>query len=129
MSKEIPTTLVEQTKKEIPTALVEQTKKAFAPAQELSRLVVDNAEKLVALQLASVQSYFTLAFSQLKAALEVDDAEAFQKYIAKQNELVKSVGERFADDAQKVTELGNDFSAKALKLGQESVEAVAQKAA
>jgi hypothetical protein len=48
MSKEIPTTLVEQTKKEIPTAL---------PAQELSRLVVDNPEKVVALQLACLQSW------------------------------------------------------------------------
>jgi phasin family protein len=115
--------------KETPTALVEQTKKAFVPAQELSRLVVDNTEKLVALQLASLQSYFTLAFSQLKAALEVDDAEAFQKYIAKQNELVKSVGEQFAADAQKVVKLGSDLSAKALKLGQESVEAGTQKAA
>jgi phasin family protein len=116
-------------KKEIPNALVEQTKKAFAPAQELNRLVIDNTEKLVALQLASVQSYFTLAFSQLKAALEVDDAEAFRKYIAKQNELVKSAGERFAGDAKTVVELGRDFSAKALGLGQESAKAVTQKAA
>jgi phasin family protein len=116
-------------KKEIPNALVEQTKKAFAPAQELNQLVIDNTEKLVALQLASVQNYFTLAFSQLKAALEVDDAEALQKYIVKQNELVKSVGERFANDAQKVVELGRDLSAKALKLGQKSAKAVTQKAA
>jgi phasin family protein len=115
--------------KETPNALVEQTKKALAPAQELSRLVVDNTEKLVALQLASLQSYVALAFSQLKEALEVDDAETFQKYIAKQNELVKSVGERFAGDTMTVVELGRDLSAKALKLSQESVEAVTQKAA
>jgi phasin family protein len=115
--------------KEISNALVEQTKNAFAPAQELNRLIIDNTEKLVALQLASVQSYFALAFSQLKAALEVDDAEALRKYIAKQNELVKSAGERFAGDAKTVVELGSDFSAKALELGQKSAKAVTQKAA
>lgn len=114
---------------ETPTTLVEQTKKALSPVQELSRLVIDNTEKLVALQLASMQSYFTLGFSQLKAALEVKDAEAFQKYIAKQDELVKSASERFADDAKTVAELGRYFSAKALELSQESVKAVTQKAA
>ena len=65
----------------IPTNLVEQTKKALAPAQELNRLVVDNTEKLVALQLASMQSYVALGFSQLKAAVEVNDEQAFKNYL------------------------------------------------
>ena len=113
----------------IPTTLVEQTKKALAPVQELNRLVVDNTEKLIALQLASVQSYAALGFSHLRAALEVNDEEAFKEYIAKHNELVKTVSERIADDANAVTELGSEFSAKALQLGQESVKTVTQKAA
>ena len=113
----------------IPTTLVEQTKNVLAPVQELNRLVVDNTEKLVALQLASVQSYMALGFSQLKAALEVNDEEAFQKYIAKQNDLIKNISDRFAGDAKAVAELSSDFGAKALELGQESVKAVAKDAA
>ncbi len=115
--------------KEIFPTLVEQAKKTLAPAQELNRLVVDNAEKSVALQIASVQSYAALGFSHLGAALEVDDAEAFQAYIGKQNELIKSVSERLSGDAKAVAEIGSNFSAKAQKLGQESAKAVAEKVA
>ncbi len=113
----------------MPATVVEQTKKALAPAQELNRLVVDNAEKLVALQLASVNSYVALGFSQLKAALEVNDEKAFQNYIAKQNDLFKTISDRVAGDAKAVAELGSDFGAKAMELGQESVKAVTEKAA
>jgi phasin family protein len=115
--------------KEIFPTLVEQTNKALAPMQELNRSVVDNTEKLVALQISSVQSYYALGFTLLRAALEVKDAETFQAYIAKQNELVKSASEKFAGDAKAVTELGRDFSAKAQELGEESVKAVTPKAA
>jgi phasin family protein len=115
--------------KEIFPTLVEQTNKAFAPVQELNRSVVDNTEKLVALQISSVQSYYSLGFSLLRAALEVKDAETLQAYIAKQNELVKSAGEKFVGDAKAVAELGRDFSAKAQELSEESVKAVTPKAA
>ncbi len=113
----------------IPTTLVEETKKALAPAQELNRLVVDNAEKLIALQLASAQSYAALGLGHLRAALEVNDEEALKTYIAKHSELVKTVSEKLADDAKAVTELGSAFSARALEIGQESVKVVTKKAA
>ena len=115
--------------KEIISTFTEQTKSAVAPVQGLNRLVVDNAEKLVALQIASVQSYYALGFANLKALLEVHDAEAFKAYIGKQSELVKSVSERLASDAKAVAELGSDFGTEAQKLGKESVKAVAEKAA
>jgi phasin family protein len=115
--------------KEIISTLTEQTKNVVAPVQELNRLVVENAEKLVALQIASAQSYYALGFSNLKALLEVHDAEAFKAYIGKQSELAKSVSERLASDAKAVAELGSGFSAEAQKLGKESVKAVTEKAA
>ena len=115
--------------KDIFSVLTEQTNNALAPVQQLNRLIVDNAEKLVALQIASVQSYYALGFSHLKALLEVHDTEALQAYIGKQGEFVKSVNERLAGDAKAVVELGSDFSAEVQKLGQESVKAVTEKAA
>jgi phasin family protein len=115
--------------KEIFPTLVEQSNKILAPVQELNRSVVDNTEKLVALQISSVQSYYALGFSLLRAALEVKDAETLQAYIAKQNELIKSASEKFVGDAKAVAELGRDFSAKTQELSQESVKAITPKAA
>ncbi len=59
----------------------------------------------------------------------MNDAEAFQAYIANQNELVKNARERIVGDAKAVAEIGSDFSAKVQKLGQESAKAITQKAA
>ena len=115
--------------KEILSTFAEQTKNVVAPVQELNRLVVDNAEKLAALQIASVQSYYALGFANLKALLEVNDAEAFTAYIGKHNELVKSVSEQLAGDAKAVAELGSGFSAEVQKIGEESVKVVTEKVA
>ena len=115
--------------KELFSQLNEQANQMLAPVQALNQLVVDNAEKLVALQIASLERYAALGFSQLRALLEVNNAEAFQAYIGKQTELVKSVGDEFVEDAKAVAELGSEFSEKVQELGQESIKAVTQKAA
>ena len=115
--------------KEIISTLTEQTKNVAAPVQGLNRLIVDNAEKLVALQIASVKSYSALSFANLKALLEVRDAEAFQAYLGKQSELAKSMSEQLASDAKAIAELGSAFGTEAQKLGKESVKAVTEKAA
>ena len=115
--------------KELFSTFTEETKKALVPVESFNRLVVDNAEKLVALQIASVQSYYALGFANLKALLEVHDAEAFKAYIGKHSEFVRSVNERLAGDAKAVAELGSDFNAEVKKLGEESVKAVTEKVA
>ncbi len=115
--------------KEIFSNFTEETKKALAPVEALNRLIVDNAEKMVALQIASVKSYYALGFANLKALLEVHDVEAFNAYIGKQNEFVKSVSERLAGDAKAVAELGSDFSAEVQKLGKDTVKSATEKAA
>ncbi len=66
--------------KEIFTTSAGQTTNAVAPVQGLNRLVVDNAEKLVALQ----------TFANLRALLDMSDAEAFQVYTGKHSEFVRS---------------------------------------
>ncbi len=107
----------------------EQVRQVLAPVQALNQLAVDNAEKLVALQVASLERYVALGFSQLRALLDVNDAEAFQAYLGKQNEFVRSVRDEFVEDAKAVAELGGEFSEKVQELGQESIKAVTQKAA
>ena len=115
--------------KELLSQLNEQARQILAPVQALNQLSIDSAEKLVALQVASLERYVALGFSQLRAASEVNDAEALQAYLGKQNELVKSVSEGFVGDAKAVAELGGEFSEKVQELGQENIKAVTQKAA
>ncbi len=76
----------------------------------------------------SLQRYVALGFSQLRARLEVNDAEVFQTYIAKQNEFVKIVGDGFVGDAKAVAELGSEIRAKVQELGQENMKAVNNRA-
>lgn len=115
--------------KELIPSLVEESKKALAPVEAMNRLIVENAEKLVALQIASIQSYAALGFANLKALLEVHDAEAFKAYIGKQSELAKSVSEQLTSDAKAIAELGTAFGTEAQKFGKESMKAVTGKAA
>ena len=115
--------------KELLSPLNEQAKKLLAPVQALNQLAVNNAEKLVALQIASLERNAALGFSQLRAALEVKDVEAFQAYINNQYELVKTVSDGIAEDAKAVAELGTEFSAKVQELSKENMKAVAKKAA
>ena len=114
---------------ELISTFTEDTKKALAPVQAFNRLVVVNAEKLVALQIASIQSYYAMGFANLKALLEVHDAEAYKAYLSKHNEFVKSVSEQAAGDAKAVAELGSEFAVEVKKIGEESVKAVTKKAA
>ncbi len=115
--------------KDLISSLVEESKKALGPVEAYNRLVVDTAEKVVALQIASVESYAALGFANLKALLEVHDVEALKTYIEKNNELVKSISERVVGDAKAVAELGSDFTEEVKKIGEESVKAVTEKAA
>ena len=114
---------------EIPSSFTEQTKNVIAPIQDMNRLIIDNAEKLVALQIASMKSYSALGFANLKALLEIKDADAFQAYLEKQGELIKSVSEQLTSDAKAITEIGSDFSEKVQKIGQEKVKEITKKAA
>ena len=110
-------------------SFVEESKKALAPVEAYNRLAVETAEKVVALQISSVESYYALGFANLKALLEVHDVEAFKSYIEKNNELIKSISERVVGDAKAVTELGSDFTEEVKKIGEESVKAVTKKVA
>ena len=115
--------------KELLSQYNEQARQVLAPVQALNQLAVDNAEKFVALQAASLERYVAFGFSQLRAVSEVNDAEAFQAYLGKQNELVRSVSDEFVEDAKAAAKLGSEFSEKVQELGQESIKAVTQKAA
>lgn len=111
------------------TDVFEQFKVALAPVQKLNALGVENFEKLAALQISSLEAYSKLGVSQLKAALAVQDVAGLQAYIADQQEVAKTVGEKLVADAKSVAEMGEKFTAEAQKVAKESFASVGLKAA
>lgn len=80
------------------------------------------SRKLAHLQLASLQDYSDMSIAQLRAALEVSDAESLQAYVAKQSEFFKHLSEKLTADARAVAELSKEFGEGAQQLAEESVE-------
>ena len=111
------------------STLIEQSKHLLAPVLQLNQLAVANAERLVALQLASLEYYTKLGLAQWKAAAALKDPQGLQAYAAKQGKLLKVVGEKLLADAKQIAQLGTEFSAEAQQVLQEGVVAVLRKAA
>lgn len=93
----------------------------IGPARKFNALVVDNAEKMVSLQLESARSYTDLGIKQLRDALEVSDAKSFQDYVSNQAEVAKTVAEKAQKDAQKLADIGQSFATEWQKLAQENI--------
>jgi phasin family protein len=113
---------------ELNSSLAEQTKNSIAPVQDMNRLIVDKVEKLVTMQIASAQRYSALGLANLKAFMDIKDADTLQAYIGKQGDLIKSVSEQLMSDAKTITELGRDFGEQVQKIGQKEVKETTKKA-
>ena len=94
----------------------DQSAKLLAPSNELNKLAIAKFEQLASLQLASLREYTDLNFGQLKAAANIACADDLQAYLAKQQEFLKTVGEKLAADAQAMAALGKEFTAEAQKI-------------
>lgn len=110
-------------------ALFAQSEKMMAPAKELNKLALKNAEKFVEMQIASFKSYSQLGLDSWKAALDVSDVASLQDYAGKQREMTQVVMKKMAEDAKAVAELGNGYFAEARKIVQDGVSAVTPRAA
>ncbi len=107
----------------------EQTQKLVAPVVKLNKLNVANVEKLAALELATLREFSDLGVAQLKAAVEVKDAEGAKSFVESQGEYVRKVNEKLVADAKAVIELAKAYSADVQQLTQETVDTVVVKAA
>jgi len=114
---------------EVFTKLMEQAETAASPIRKFNELAVSNVEKLVALQIASLQDYSELGIAQLKVAADVTDLEGLQDYFRKQVDLLGAVREKFIADAKAVSELSGEFGVKAKELTEDSLRAVNVRAA
>lgn len=100
----------------------------FAPMRQYLAAVTDHVEALSSLQIEASKAYTEVAFSNVRAALDVRDAEGFKTYVSKQPEVAKQFGERVKSDAEKITAANQTFVENAQKVTKDSVEQV-QKAA
>lgn len=99
--------------------------KLVEPVRRYNALVVDNAGKLLEIQLESARSYADLGIKQLRDVTEISDLKTFQAYWSNQAEVAKTVAERAQQDARKVAEIGQGFTAELQNLVQENITALA----
>ena len=104
----------------------------FGPARAYASLSVDYAEKLTNAQLEAGRAYTETGMAQLRALLDVKDAEGLRSYMEGQQKVAKDLTERLKGDAEKVVSLQQDFVQQSQKLTEDNVkqaQATATKAA
>ncbi len=99
-----------------------------APAVKANKLFVASLEKLVELQLAALHTYTDLGLAQLKAAVEVSDADSLKAYLRGQVETASVVRQKLLDDAKALAELSVGYKAEFDKLVGEAGREFAPKA-
>ena len=89
-----------------------QTAKYFEPVREINSLALENVEKLLDIQLKSINDTSRLGLEQLKSAADIKDVDGLKQYFTEQAEMVKTLGERFVKDSQAALELGVNYTDK-----------------
>ena len=99
-----------------------QTEKYLEPVREINTLALENVEKLLDIQLKSINDTTRLGVEQLKSAADIKDVDGLKKYFTDQAELVKSLGERFVKDTQAALELGASYTDKVQQIMTETIK-------
>ena len=99
-----------------------QTEKYLEPVREINTLALENVEKLLDIQLKSINDTARLGVEQLKSASDIKDVDGLKKYFTDQAELVKSLGERFVKDTQTALELGTSYTDKVQQIMTETIK-------
>ncbi|MDQ2696298.1 MAG: phasin family protein [Pseudomonadota bacterium] len=94
-----------------------------------NRLAVANLEKLAEFQKDALPGYVNVPLAQLKAAVEVTDAESAKVFANSQVEAGKALNAKLVADAKALAELLSSFVAGYNALAKDSVAEFAPKAA
>lgn len=114
---------------EVFSQLTANRDKLFAPVVKLNKLAVAKVEELANFELAALREYTELGLSQLKAAVEVTDAESFKSFAESQGAALKTLSEKAVKDAKVVADLGESFRNEALQIAREGAAELTPKAA
>jgi phasin family protein len=96
----------------------------FLPVQKMNQTAIAHAEKIVAIQLESLEAHTNLGIGHLKAAAEVNGPSSFMSHLVKQGKYATKVGEQVVSDVQKLSQLGGDFVEQAQSVAQEEARAI-----
>ena len=99
-----------------------QAGKYFEPVREINALTLKNVEKLLELQLQSVNDTARLSLEQLKSAADIKDVEGLKKYFSGQAEVAQAFGERLVRDGQTAVELGISYTDKVQQIVVETLK-------
>ncbi len=84
--------------------------KAFVPVKVLSEAFIDNAEKIVALQMDSRKVYSEIAFGQLKKMSTITSAEAAGDFLWGQIEPIGAFNKQLLADWKSMMALNSQFT-------------------
>ena len=104
------------------SAMNVQTEKYLEPVKEMNALALENVEKLLDIQLKSINDTTRLGVEQLKSAADIKDIDGLKQYFTNQAELVKSLGERFVKDTQAALELGTSYTDKVQQIVTDTIK-------
>ena len=99
-----------------------QAGKYFEPVREINALALENVEKLLDIQLKSINDTARLGVEQLKSATDINDVDGLKKYFTDQAETVKALGERFIKDGQAALELGVSYTDKVQQIVTDTIK-------
>lgn len=92
--------------------VIEQYEILVAPAVKFNRLAAANLEKLVNLQLASLEAYTDLVLGRLKAAAEITDVKGLQVFYADQVQFANALRRKALEDSKTLNKLAIEVKAE-----------------
>ncbi|MDR5897518.1 phasin family protein [Halomonas vilamensis] len=103
-----------------------------SPMRSYTNAALDYYDQAVSAQLDAARAYADMSVAQMRLWLEVSDADSLKKALDSQQKAAGDMVERFKNDAEKLTSLGQTFMQESQKMAEENmknVTDVSQKAA
>ena len=107
------------------TKTVTEMEKTFEPMRALNQLALDNAAKLMEMNLNIARRYADLMLGNVREMVELKDPAAVQAFVAKQPESMKAFADSTRADAEAAVKLSMTYFEEAGKLVTENVKKAA----
>ncbi|WP_181919194.1 phasin family protein [Alkalilimnicola ehrlichii] len=99
----------------------QQMDRMVLPAQRVGALMMNNIERMAQFQLNTMQAYSHIAFRQWRDALEIRDQQSLREFFGKQSECMREVGKKMAEDTEVLASIGQEFARQAQHVAEENV--------
>ncbi|MCL7928434.1 phasin family protein [Halomonas llamarensis] len=103
-----------------------------SPMRSYTNAALDYYDQAMSAQLDAARAYADMSVAQMRVWLEVKDADSLKKAVDSQQKAAGDMVERFKNDAEKLTSLGQTFAQESQKMAEQNVKnatEVTQKAA